>query len=249
MKYALISDIHANLPALEAVLADIRREGGVDLLVIGGDVYPGPMANEALTAIERCGIPFRAISGNGERVVLETLDGTRTEALPAPAVAGIDWCAKSIPLEPARGIRAWPSTLVVNIPEIGRVVFVHATPRNDTEIFTERTSDDVVRTLFAGVDASVVLCGHTHMQFERRIDGLRIVNAGSVGMPFDEPAAYWALLDGDVRLRRTNYDRAAAAAVLQHSEYPAVDQFIAQYVMTAPSRAQMLDLFTPVSNR
>lgn len=242
MRIAALYDIHGNLPALDAVLADVEREG-VDLLVIGGDVYPGPMASEALSRIQSCAIPHRAISGNGERVVLETIDRTRSQALPPAAIAGIDWCAQTIGAEQQREIRGWPATLRLEVPKIGSVLFVHATPRNDTEIFTEATPDDVVRAVFAGVEADVVLCGHTHMQFDRRVDALRIVNAGSVGMPFDAPAAYWVSIDDDVTLRQTRYDRVAAAAVLARSAYPAVDRFVEQHVLTTPARAAMLETY------
>jgi len=242
VRIAALYDIHGNLPALDAVLTDIERDGGIDLLIIGGDVYPGPMANEALSRIKAAGIPFRALCGNGERLVLETVDGTRTESLPAAAVAGIEWCATNLTPTYAHELRGWPPTL-----RVGRVSFVHATPRNDTEIFTERTPDDVARTMFADAEAEIVVCGHTHIQFERRLAHTRIINAGSVGMPFDEPAAYWAVIDDDVTLRRTSYDRRAAADVLRRSTYPAVDQFVEQFVLDAPSRARMLDVYAGAS--
>jgi len=84
------------------------------------------------------------------------------------------------------------------------VLFCHATPRNDLDIFTERTPEERLVEIFAGVDADVVVCGHTHMQFERTIAGKRVINSGSVGMPYeDEPGAYWTL---DLEHRRTHYD-------------------------------------------
>src|SRR6185295_17303195 len=91
--------------------------------------------------------------------------------------------------------------------QIDRVLFCHATPRNDLDIFTERTPEERLAEIFAGVDADVVVCGHTHMQFERSIAGKRVINSGSVGRPYEnEPGAYWML---DLEHRRTEYDGAS----------------------------------------
>ena len=108
-------------------------------------------------------------------------------------------------LEPddERWIDAWPATLPMDIPGVGAVLFCHATPRNDTEIFHADSPDDLVVPMFAGVTVPLVVCGHTHIQFDRRIGGTRVVNAGSVGMPFGEPGAFWLLLGPDVQLKRT----------------------------------------------
>jgi predicted phosphodiesterase len=87
--------------------------------------------------------------------------------------------------------------------QIGRTLFCHATPRNDVDIFTERTPEERIAFLFADVDADVVVCGHTHMQFDRTIAGKRVVNSGSVGSPYgDEAGAFWTL---DLEPRRTEY--------------------------------------------
>jgi predicted phosphodiesterase len=89
---------------------------------------------------------------------------------------------------------------------IGDTLFCHATPRNDTDIFTERTPEERIAALFEGLDADVVVCGHTHTQFERTVAGKRVVNSGSVGMPYEDlPGAYWTL---DLEHRRTPYEGA-----------------------------------------
>jgi diadenosine tetraphosphatase ApaH/serine/threonine PP2A family protein phosphatase len=92
-----------------------------------------------------------------------------------------------------------PETLVLD-----SVHYCHATPRNDDEIFSVDTPSDIVRLMFAGVTAPVAVCGHTHVQFDRVVEGLRIVNAGSVGMPLGPPGAHWLLLDDDVHFMRTD---------------------------------------------
>jgi predicted phosphodiesterase len=85
-----------------------------------------------------------------------------------------------------------------------QVLYCHATPRNDVDIFTERTPEERIAPLFADVEQDVVVCGHTHMQFDREIAGKRVVNSGSVGMSYDEPrGAYWTL---DLEPRYTPYE-------------------------------------------
>src|ERR1700704_6307302 len=89
----------------------------------------------------------------------------------------------------------------------------HATPRNDTECFTRLTPENRLAPDIAGVNASTVICGHTHMQFDRMVGGVRVVNAGSVGAPFaPPPGAHWLLLGPGVHLRHTAYNLTTAAA-------------------------------------
>jgi predicted phosphodiesterase len=89
---------------------------------------------------------------------------------------------------------------------IGDVLYCHASPRNDLDIFTERTPEERIAFLFDGLDVSTVVCGHSHSQFARTVGGVRVVNAGSVGIPYEEePGAYWLL---DLVHRRTPYDGA-----------------------------------------
>jgi len=101
-----------------------------------------------------------------------------------------------------------------------------------------------VARLFAGVEARTVVCGHTHMQFDRRVGIVRVVNAGSVGMPFGNPGAYWLLLGPDVELRRTPYDYAAAADRIRSTAYPKAEEFAARNVLQPPSEQEILAAFS-----
>jgi len=123
------------------------------------------------------------------------------------------------------------------------VLFCHATPRNDEEIVTRLMSDDILRPIFDGV-ADLVVCGHTHMQFDRTIGGTRVVNAGSVGMPFGVPGAYWVLLGPGVELRHTRYDLPAAAARIRGTQYPGAQEF-AHDLLEPAGEDQMLEPFGP----
>lgn len=194
MRVATLYDVHGNLRALEAVLAEIPDDATV---VVGGDVVAGgERPAETLERLRALGDRALWLRGNADR---ELKPGERGLA-PAGALAAT---REALTDEQIHFLWSNPPSV-----QIGRVLYVHATPRNDVDIFTERTPEDRLVEPFAGVDADVVVCGHTHSQFERVIAGTRVVNSGSVGMPYeDEPGAYWTL---DLEHRRTEYDGAVA---------------------------------------
>jgi predicted phosphodiesterase len=242
MRIAALYDIHGNLPALEAVLADVR-DAAVDSIVIGGDLVPGPLPRETLACLESLDISVRFLHGNGESAVLAELAG-KDSAVPPPFRELIRWSAHQLEPEQQQSMSHWPPTVRVAIPELGDVLFCHATPRSDTEIFTRLTPEERVAPALAGVDAPLVICGHTHMQFDRMVGWIRVVNAGSVGMPFGEPGAYWLLLGPDVQLRRTTYDLAAAAERIRRTSYPQAAEFAARDILKPRTEREMLDAFS-----
>jgi predicted phosphodiesterase len=243
MRVAAIYDIHGNLPALEAVIPEIRR-AGVDRVVVGGDVVPGPMPRETLACLLDLDLPVAFIRGNGEAAVLAHLAGTDPGTLPEQAREAIRWSVEQLRPEDARVLAGWPGTLRTEVPGLGDVLFCHATPRSDTEIFTRLTPEERLLPVFEGLDVSVIVCGHTHMPFDRTIGTIRVVNAGSVGMPFGEPGAYWLLLGPDVQPRRTPYDLAEAAERIRDTDYPLAQDFAEQYVLRPPSEGPMLEILT-----
>jgi putative phosphoesterase len=245
MRVAAIYDIHANLPALEAVLEDIR-EAEVDQVVIGGDVVPGPMPRETITCLLDLDIPVQFIQGNGDREVLARMKGTETGAVPEQFREVMRWNAQQLHQEDEQLLASWPKILRVQIPGLGKVLFCHATPRSDTEVFTRLTSEDRLLPVFEGLNVTVVVCGHTHMQFDRKIGRIRVVNAGSVGMPYGEPGAYWLLLGSNVQLRHTPYDLAKAAERIRETKYPQAVDFAAHNVLQPPSEGKTLEAFTRV---
>jgi len=248
MRVAAIYDIHGNLPALEAVLQDIRQ-AEADQVVVGGDVLPGPMPCETIKCLLGIDIPVQFIQGNGDREVLEWRRGTETAAIPEQYRESMRWVARQLHPEHERLLASWPQTLRVGIPELGEVLFCHATPRSDTEVFTRLTPEDRLLPVFEGLDAATVVCGHTHMQFDRTIGGVRVVNAGSVGMPFGDPGADWLLLGPDVQLRHTPYDLAKAAERIRGTSYPQAEDFAANNVLQPPSERETLEAFTRISLR
>jgi len=245
MRVAALYDIHGNLPALEAVLDDVRR-ANVDHVVVGGDVVPGPMPRETLACLLAFDIPVQFIRGNGDREVLAQKSGAVSTAIPERFREVMRWVAQQLHPDDERVFASWPATLRLDVSGLGQVLFCHATPRNDTEIFTRLTPEERLIPLFDAVDVPVVVCGHTHMQFDRLIGATRVVNAGSVGMPFADPGAYWLLLGPDVELRQTLYDFAAAADRIRATSYPQADEFADRNVLHPPAEETMLQIFTNV---
>jgi len=205
VRVAALYDIHGNLPALDAALAEIRRER-VDLVVVGGDVVVGSDSAAAVHGLLDLEIPARFITGNCERVVLAALAGGDISEVPVAYQDHVRRAAAQLDERCLDAIRSWPATCQVTVDGIGDVFFCHATARNDREMFGAETPEPEVAAMFETVRAPVVICGHTHIQFDRHVGAKRIVNAGSVGMPFaPPPGAHWLLIGPNIDFRQTAY--------------------------------------------
>lgn len=242
-RVAALYDIHGNLPALEAVLEELRQER-VERIVIGGDVFPGPMAVETFRRLQVLETPTEFIFGNCEVALLAARESRDPGRMPEGAKQSIRWCAAEITANDEHVLRGWPKTINLKIAGLGDVLFCHGTPRDENEIFTRLTPESAALPAFAQVKADVVVCGHTHMQFDRMIGGIRVVNAGSVGMPFGKPGADWLLLGPGVDLRHNDYDLMRAAERVRSTSYPEAEDFAAKSILAPPSEDQMLPLFT-----
>jgi predicted phosphodiesterase len=217
VRVAALNDIHGNLPALEAVLAEVDHEG-VDTIVCGGDVVPGPFPAEVfdrLTALPN----VQFLRGNADRFLIEGV-----------GEYGQDWVADRQRVGDARlaAIASWPLTVELDVDGLGRTLFFHAVPTADEPIFTRITPDEEVIDLIGDVDVDLAVCGHTHVQFDRRLSNcLRVVNAGSVGMPYEgRRGAFWCLLGPIVQHRHTEYDVEAAAESIRALGSPTHEQLI-----------------------
>jgi putative phosphoesterase len=204
VRVAALYDVHGNVPALEAVLADAAS---ADLIVAGGDFVGGEDPGETIELLRSLGDRVMFIRGNAERELVE----------PSPPRPGgpppgtIEELRRKLTDEQIAFAFGIPQQQVVEVEGLGRVLFCHATPRSDEEIITPLTPPARLREVLRGVAADVVVAGHTHIQDEREIDGIRFVNPGSVGMPYEEqPGAYWALVGPGIELRRTEYAEAEA---------------------------------------
>lgn len=244
MRIAALYDIHGNLPALEAVLAEIT-ESDIDHIVVGGDILPGPMPMECLTLLSDLDTPVDALYGNGETDTLVAFRGEELARVPVAFHETILWVANQLDEHTAQRLTALPATLLHTLPHLGNVLFCHATPRNDNELFTVDTPAERLTPVFEPTGADVVICCHTHMQFDRQVGSVRVVNAGSVGMPFGEPGAYWLVVDDEgIDFRRTSYDLDAAADRINATGYP----FDAD-PREPPGAEQMLAVFEAASLR
>ncbi len=155
----------------------------------------------------------------------------------------LKWNAAQLGTGDQHVIDGWPLTLRAHVDGIGDVLFCHATPRNDTEIFTRATPAEKLLPIFEPLGAALAVCGHVHMQFDRTIGHTRIVNAGSVGMPFQDPGAYWLLPGRGVELRRTDYDLRAAADLVRATAYPHAEEFATKSILQPPPEPLMIELF------
>lgn len=243
IKVAALYDIHGNLPALEAVLTEVH-DSHVDEIVIGGDVVPGPMPGECLDLLTSLEIPIHFIVGNGDREVLAHKSGSGSAAVPEKYREVMQWNAAQLDERNSQIIAAWPPGFRINIDGLSRVLFCHATPSNDTDIFTRLTPELRLAEIFKGVDADVVVCGHTHMQFDLNVGKTRVVNAGSVGMPFGNRGAYWLLLGPTVEFMRTAYDIEQAAERIRSTSYPQRDEFVTTLLLDPRSEAEILKSFS-----
>jgi predicted phosphodiesterase len=253
MRVAALYDIHGNLPALEAVLEDVRR-AEVERILIGGDMLPGPMPEAALHRLLELDLPLSFVRGNGDLAVLAQIEAVRTgvvtywgttsgNPLPPPDLENMQWCAERMAPDLAARIAAWPRTQVLEIEGLGRVLFCHATPRSEVEIFTRRTAEEKLRPLVDVLEAEVMVCGHTHMPFDRVVSGKRIVNPGSVGMPIGTTGACWATLGPDLQLRRTAYDLDRAAERIRATGYPQAASY-ADALLHPQPEVETLELYS-----
>jgi predicted phosphodiesterase len=197
------------------VLAD-PRAADPDVVVVGGDAVPGPFARATLARLEALSVPVRWVRGNGEREVAAAVGG--------PVPADDDLAARTAAItaaelgdERARAFADLPLTL-----ELDGVLFCHASPRRDDELLTRLSSPERWGDALAGIDAALVVGGHTHQQDDRTVGGVRFVNAGSVGLPYEgDGAARWLwIADGVPELRRTEYDAARAGARILAAGWP-----------------------------
>jgi len=230
---------HAGLTAADD--ADVRPRVGssfaelddvaADVVVVGGDVAAGPLPRETLERLLALGDGARFLRGNADRELG-------------------DFAAGRLTYEQRDFLASASRTLTLDVDGLGPTLFYHGSPRSDEEIITRLTPDERLTPMLAGVVEGVLVGGHTHVQFDRRAARRRIVNAGSVGMPYeDEPGAYWALLGPDVELRRTPYDLEAAVARVVASGYPDGEAWGREYVYAVNGPDEASRYFEQLASR
>lgn len=233
-RVALISDVHANVPALRAVLADIALDD-IDLVVCCGDLTWGPEPEPTVQLVRSLGDRAVFVRGNCDRVVVELAAGLRAAEFPRE-----EWLPGQHSAASVDFLRGFAFSVVLDVRGLGAVRVCHGSPRSDTEVVTTGTPADRFAALMGGVAEPMLVTGHTHLQFDRVVDGRwRSVNAGSVGLPNHEGApgtAYWAVLGPDVQLRQSSYDVEAALAALSSTGDPSAER-VTELLTSPPTPA------------
>ena len=245
MRVAALYDIHGNLPALQAALADIEH-AEVDALVVGGDAVSGPLPLQTVEALMALGPGARFVRGNADREVVEAFDAgrTRIEDEQDPARRASAFAAVALSRSHRDFLAGFEDTVALELNGLGATLFCHGSPRSDSEILTPLTPPQRLREALAGVGPRVVVCGHTHRQFDRAVGGHRLVNAGSVGVPYEGRAgAYWALLGPEVELRRTDYDLERALAAMRAGGFPDLEEMVKESLVAPLDPDEVSEFF------
>jgi putative phosphoesterase len=237
LRVAALYDIHGMLAALEATLTELEGER-VDAIVLGGDVVGGPQPAETLERLDKVELPLVWIRGNGERAL-----GPDARAA-TRANEELDFTLQELPAGSAAALAEIPATARLDVDGLGDVLFCHATPDDDDVLITADTPDEVLARAAAGVEQETIVCGHTHMQYDRKAGKTRWINAGSIGMPYEgRVAAFWAVLGPDVEFRRTPFDVNRAIGQIGASSWPGASSFVEENLRSAVSRQKAIDLF------
>jgi predicted phosphodiesterase len=225
----IFGDIHANLPALESVLADMETRGLANRYCLGDLVGYGTFPNEVVAAIRQQDIP--TLMGNYDQGVGHSSDDCGcaytnpvAEALGKRSIA---WSNAHTTPDNKAYLRQLPPQIPLQLRDL-RVVLVHGSPRRVNEyLFEDRPARSLERLLDM-VEADVLVCGHTHIPYHRVLpSGRHVVNAGSVGKPKDgDPRACYVVLESTnrelaVTFHRVAYDVERAARAIEASEMPA----------------------------
>ena len=228
---AALYDVHGNPPALDAVLAEV----GDALIVFGGDLASGPLPAETLDRIME--LDPLAIRGNADRELIGDAAGGLSDR----------WVQAQLEDRHKDYLAGLPEQVEVEVDGVGRVLFCHGSPRSDEEMILRTTPDEWLREMLEGVEADIVVCGHTHMQFDRRVDRWRVVNAGSVGLPYGASGAHWLSLGPGVEHRQTMYDAEAFAQRVETLDWPKAGRFAEENIRNVPSEEEALELFEPMA--
>jgi len=238
VRVAALYDVHGNLPALEAVLAEVEREAP-DVVLVGGDVSAGPFPSECLELLRSLGDGAVWIRGNADRALA---GGGAGHGL------ADEWCAAQLSEEQRAFLGALQLSVVLDVDGLGPTLFCHGSPRSDEEILTELSPDLRLEAALAGVTRPTVVHGHTHVAYDRPFGLYRLICPGSVGLPYaDLPGAYWGLFGPDYALRHTVYDREAAAERIRTSGWERADRIAAENVLAVPSPREAVEFFEEIA--
>jgi len=242
MRIALISDLHGNEVALEAVLADIERVGADQIICLGDVATLGPQPAAVIERLRDLGCP--CILGNHDAFLLDPdLIHTYTEV--PVVVEAVDWCRHRVSGADLDFLRTFQPSHELGLDARCKILLFHGSPRSHMEDLLATTPPDDLDRALAGQEAAVMAGGHTHIQMCRQHRGMLLVNPGSVGAPFKEvvngqpptilPHAEYATVEASggvvsVNLRRVPLDRGALRDAVAASDNPLRPMLLEQYM-------------------
>jgi putative phosphoesterase len=233
-RVAVIADVHGNAPAFDALIAELRARRP-DVVVSCGDLSWGSLPRETLALARELAAetPCVFVRGNAERALLEGGDGSPTERE--------RWMRANHTDDDLELVRSFVETVVVDVHGLGAVRFCHGSPLSDEDCITPATPEERLRPLVVDMKEDVLVSAHTHVQFDRRAAGIRSINPGSVGMPYeDRRGAFWAVFDEGVTLLRTDYDLSETVRRYRATDDPLAEQMV-EILEHPPTRAEVIE--------
>jgi putative phosphoesterase len=240
MRIAVLADVHGNLPALEAVLSHLEKQGGCDQTWVLGDLAVfGPYPRQVLERL--ADVPNKGfVQGNTDRYlatgrrpplppIQDESQWSRMISLLEERDANFRWTIGQLDYKWYSFLSELPFEQRLDVPDYGAVVGVHGSPVSDEVGIWAETTDSDLREMLSGAGCRLLVCGHTHRPLDRSLDQARVINVGSVGLPLDgdRRAAYGTLdLEGgecEVALHRVEYDVDGVIDKLTEMGHPAID--------------------------
>ena len=233
---------HGNEIALDAVLADVARSSVDRLVCLGDTATLGPRPEAVLARLRDLGCP--CIMGNHDAFMLDPDLIRAYRDTPPVVLDAVDWCRDRLSTQDLDFIRGFVPTMEISLDGGARLFLFHGTPRSHMEDLLCTTPALVLDEMLAGHQATLMACGHTHIQMLRQHRGTLIVNPGSVGLAFEQfvdgqtptllPHAEWASVEAsaagvEVRLHRVHLDRAAMRAAAKASDNPLAPMLVGSY--------------------
>jgi predicted phosphodiesterase len=225
-RVAVIADVHGNAVALAAVARDVLASRP-DALVFCGDLTWGPLPEETWRVVTKLhddlSGPVFFVRGNAERTLAEL----RADAHGRHPTVRERWMLAQHAAQTLDVMETFPFTVTLDLRRLGPALFCHGSPRSDEELITADTPRERMKALLDHVAERVLVSAHSRIQFDRQVVGIRSLNPGSVGMPYQRLAgAYWALLGPEVEFRRTDYDLEALVAAYRATDDPLAEAIV-----------------------
>lgn len=242
MRIAFISDIHGNLTALNAVLADIRQTGVDQIVCLGDTISLGAQPLETLHTLRSLNCTY--LMGNHDEAIL-TPERAPAFEISENVIPDLHWCRNLLKPEDLDFIKTFANTHELTLPNGMRVLAFHGSPHSCTDMILSTTPPEDLERFFAGQTAPVCIGGHTHIQMLRRHGRQNIINSGSVGNAFEFaytpgnpprliPCAEYAILEQSgpslkIDLRHVEYDQNALLQAVKESGLPNAGWWVKQF--------------------